>query len=110
MDKKSPLTDWMIGKRGSCLDIKVYLKALEAAHTAGSGDGVQVSLASSTVAVSFQTAGNRLIAAFMANWSAFRGDLCGAPLLAPTWASRPIPQDSFFGCSDTVLTPPDLIM
>lgn len=42
MDKKSPLTDWMNGKRGSCLDIKVYLEALEAAYTAGFGEGVQV--------------------------------------------------------------------
>ena len=42
MDKKSPLTDWMIGKRGSCLDIKVYLEALEAVYTAGFGERVQV--------------------------------------------------------------------
>ena len=42
MDKKSPLTDWMIGKRGSCLDIEIYLEALEAVHTASFGDGVQV--------------------------------------------------------------------
>lgn len=42
MDKKSPLTDWMISKRGSCLDIKVYLEALEAVYTAGFGEGVQV--------------------------------------------------------------------
>ena len=41
MDKKSPLTDWMIGKRGSCLDIKVYLEALEAVYAAGFGEGVQ---------------------------------------------------------------------
>ena len=41
MDKKSPLTDWMISKRGSCLDIKVYLEALEAVYTAGFGEGVQ---------------------------------------------------------------------
>ena len=42
MDKKSPLTDWMIGKRGSCLDIKVYLEALEAVYRLGFGEGVQV--------------------------------------------------------------------
>ena len=42
MDKKSPLTDWMIGKRGSCLDIEIYLEALEAVYAAGFGEGVQV--------------------------------------------------------------------
>ena len=30
------------GKRGSCLDIEIYLEALEAVHAAGFGDGVQV--------------------------------------------------------------------
>ena len=42
MDKKSPITNWMIGKRGSCLDIEIYLEALEAVHRLGFGEGVQV--------------------------------------------------------------------
>ena len=33
---------YQVGKRGSCLDIEIYLEALEAVYTAGFGDGVQV--------------------------------------------------------------------
>ena len=34
-----------------CLDIEIYLEALEAVHAAGFGDGVQVSFASWAVTV-----------------------------------------------------------
>ena len=33
---------YRFGKRGSCLDIEIYLEALEAVRAAGFGDGVQV--------------------------------------------------------------------
>ena len=49
-----------------CLDIEIYLEALEAVHAAGFGDGVQGTLLRPGRSLwSFQTAGNHLIPAVL---------------------------------------------